>query len=351
MCMVFQKSARGIFVIDPTPGEAFCYIVQPVHEAGLQFLLANGLPSATSLGGFATENCVAVITRNAGLSGAAIERLPNLRVIAVHGIGVDPVDLLTATRRGVAVTHTPSTNVRSVAEHAIALTLTLAKQLVASDAATRAGDFTFKYRNQLVELDSLTFGVVGFGSIGRATAQLARAFGMRVVASSKYQPDSVFEAIGVERAHSLEDVLRTSDVVSLHLPSNAATRVIIGAREISMMRPGAILINTGRGDVVDEGALIEALSRRAIRGAGLDVYQNETMSPAYPLLHLPNVVLSPHSAGSTEASLRRTALEAARCVIDVLKGRRPTHLVNPNVWPQVSPLSSLLLPRKCEASA
>jgi D-3-phosphoglycerate dehydrogenase len=234
------------------------------------------------------------------------------------------------------VVNTPDVNARSVAEHAIALTFALAKAIPAADAATRSGDDAFKYRARLTELDGLAFGIVGFGAIGRITAKLAQALGMRVSAFSRSRPDADFTEAGIERAPDLRHLLARSDVVSLHLPLVPDTRGLIGAAELALMKPGAILINTGRGGLVDEGALAVALEAGDLGGAGLDAFAIEPLPTGSPLARLSNVVLSPHVAGSTVQALERMAELSARQVVDVLSGRRPAHPVNPQVWETIS---------------
>lgn len=315
------------------PDAPACLIVQPIHTAGTQRLCEAGLLPVTDVEAAGPERIVAAVTRNAGFPAALMERLPGLRVIAVHGVGYDPVDVDVATRLGIAVTNTPGTNERSVAEHAIALLFALAKQVVGADAAARSGDFDFKYSADLVELAGLTLGIVGFGGIGRQTAAIGRALGMHVLAFSRYQPDTVFDRLGVTRAPSLEAVLRASDVLSLHMPADPGTHNAIGRDQLALMKPTAFLINTGRGSTVDEKALVEALRAGTIRGAGLDVFRREPLSPDHPLCSLKNVVLTPHIAGSSDASLRKTAVAAVDCVLSVLAGKRPDTLVNPQAWP------------------
>ncbi|MCS0495785.1 hydroxyacid dehydrogenase [Ancylobacter sp. MQZ15Z-1] len=316
-----------------------CLIVQPIHAAGLELLEKAGITPVPAPA-YDAEAIVAampgmeaVITRDAGLRGPAIGASAVLRVIGVHGVGTDPVDIAEASRLGVCVVNTPGANVRAVAEQTLALALALAKQVPAADAAARAGDFGFKYRAPLRELAGATFGIVGFGHIGQATAALARAFGMKVAGFSRSQPDEAFARAGVERMATLDALLRVADVVSLHLPSTPATRGVIGARELSLMKPGAFLLNTSRGALIDEEVLVEALAARRIGGAGLDVFALEPLPAGSRLVALDNVVLSPHVAGSAVEALERTARLVAEQVVDVFAGRRPAHLVNPETWP------------------
>lgn len=315
-----------------------CLVVQPIHDDGLAVLRLHGIEVLTApdarpdtvlalVGG-----ADAVITRNAGLSTAAIDAAPRLRVIGNHGIGLDPVDVERATVLGVPVVFTPHANAASVAELAVTLALAVAKRVLLADRATRAGDFGFKYRAPLRELAGGTLGVVGFGRIGRRTAEIfSRAFGMRVLVHALDTTEADLATVGATPV-GLDDLLAASDVVSLHVPLLPSTRGLIGARELARMREGAILVNTARGALVDEGALVDALEHGRIGGAGLDVYAREPMPPDARLLHLPNVVLTPHIGGSTREAASRTAIQVAEQVVDVLAGRYPAHLVNPAAW-------------------
>jgi D-3-phosphoglycerate dehydrogenase len=317
-----------------------CLIVQPIHQAGLDILARGGLAlrhlqhaDAQALAREASD-CVAVVTRSAGFSARAIEAAPALRVIGSHGVGVDAIDVALATECGIAVVNAPHANVRSVAEHAIALMFALTKSLAAADRATRTGDFRFKYSARLLELQGLTLGIAGFGSIGRQTAILAKALGLKVIAHSLETAPELYAETGVERVAGLRDLLSQSDIVSLHLPLTTSTEGLIGAAELALMRPGSFLVNTGRGGVVNETALLDALDRGQLAGAGLDVFASEDMPPDHPLLLHPRILLTPHIAGSTEASLARTAEDVANGILAVLAGERPRFLVNPSVWPQ-----------------
>jgi D-3-phosphoglycerate dehydrogenase / 2-oxoglutarate reductase len=315
-----------------------CLVVQPIHEDGLAVLRRHGVEVVTAPDArpetilALVADVDAVITRNAGLSTAAIDAARRLRVIGNHGIGLDPVDVERATVLGVPVVFTPHANAASVAELAVTLALAVAKRVLLADRATRSGDFGFKYRTPIRELAGGTMGIVGFGRIGRRTAEIfSRAFGMRVLVHSLEASEDDLAAAGATLV-SLEDLLAASDVVSLHVPLLPSTRGLIGARELARMREGAILVNTARGALVDEAALVEALTHGPIGGAGLDVYASESMPPDTPLLHLPNVVLTPHIGGSTREAASRTAVQVAEQVVDVLAGRYPAHLVNPRAW-------------------
>jgi D-3-phosphoglycerate dehydrogenase len=316
-----------------------CLVLQAIHAAGIERLrkagcdvrFASSLVPAVLVREVADAR--AVLTRDASVSDVLMEAAPRLAVIGVHGAGVDNVAVEAATARGIAVVNTPGANARSVAEHALALTFHLAKAIGGGDRAARQSDASFKYRARFVELEGATFGVVGFGAIGRATARLAKALGMEVIGWSRGASEAEFATEGVRRMASLDEVLTDSDVVSLHLPGAPSTRNLIGRDQLARMRPNAFLINTGRGTVVDEAALAEALAARRIAGAGLDVFAVEPLPATSPLIGLDNVVLTPHVGGSTDAAMYRTATTLAEEVLAVLEGVRPDHLVNEVVWP------------------
>jgi D-3-phosphoglycerate dehydrogenase len=271
------------------------------------------------------------ITRNAGFNRAALDAAPKLRVIGNHGIGTDPVDVAHATALGIPVVNNPTANVISVAEHAIGLMLAVARRMFSADQAARARDFRWKFANPQVELFGKTLGIVGFGEIGRQTATRAVAgFGMIPLVFSPNAPDAALA--GFRRAASIEQLLAESDVVSLHVKLTPATRNLLSAERLALMKPSAILINTARGAAVDEAALAAALRAGRIFGAGIDVFAAEPPPEGHPLLDAPNCVLAPHVGGSTEEALIRTAEECAQQVVDVLEGRRPPHLVNPDSW-------------------
>lgn len=311
-----------------------CLVLQPIHMAGIERLRRAGceVRFASSLAPEAVMREIgdarAVLTRDAVVDERIMAAAPRLAVIGVHGTGVDNVGLDAASARGIAVVNTPGANARSVAEHAIALTFHLAKSLGPGDRAARQSDASFKYRSRLVELEGATFGVIGFGAIGRATARLARALGMEVIGWSRSGDEAAFAAEGVRRVASIGEVLEESDVVSLHLPGGPTTGKLIGREMLARMKPNAFLINTGRGTVVDEAALAEALITRRIAGAGLDVFAEEPLPASSPLIGLDNVVLTPHVGGSTEAALYRAATTLADEVLAVLEGADPDHLVN-----------------------
>lgn len=247
---------------------------------------------------------------------------PSLRVVANMAVGYDNIDVPEATRRGVLVTNTPGVLTETTADFTWALMLALARRVVEGDAYVRAGKFDSWGPLTLLGTDlfGATLGVVGCGRIGRAVARRAEGFSMTVLRYSPSCPE-------VE----LDELFRRSDFVTLHPSYGPATHHLVDARRLALMKPGAFLINTSRGAVVDEQALIEALRAGRLAGAALDVFEREPLVPP-ELLELPNLLVAPHIASASTATRSQMATLAARCLVDALSGRLPQSPVNPEVW-------------------
>jgi glycerate dehydrogenase len=271
-----------------------------------------------------------VLTNKTPLSEETLTSLTGLRGVCVLATGVNVVDLAAATRLGVPVCNIPAYSTASTAQHTIALLLELTNHVGKHDSAVHAGawvnalDFSFTL-SPLSELDGLMLGVVGFGAIGRRVAEIARALGMRVqaagVAARATDPE------WLERVE-LEALFATSDVVTLHCPLSEQTRGLVNAARLSSMRPSALLINTGRGLLVNEADLAQALEHGVIAGAGLDVLSEEPPRADNPLLSAPRCVITPHNAWLTLAARRRAMRVTAQNVRGLLEGR-PQNVVNP----------------------
>jgi phosphoglycerate dehydrogenase-like enzyme len=256
--------------------------------------------------------------------GELLAQMPNLRFITVFGIGTDSIDLEVARERNVVVSNIPGKTAPVVAEHAFGLMLAAAKRVVFQTDELRAGRWGTRIDN--VYLNGKTLGIVGVGNIGARMAQLGRAIGMRVLAWTFNPSPDRAAALGVEFVE-LEDLLRRSDVVSVHLKLTDQSRGIIGARELGLMKPGALFVNTGRGPLVDEAALIHALESGHLGGAGLDVFAEEPLPAESPLLRLPHVTLTPHNADSTPEGIEFLNEGAVDNAIAFLEGR-PQNVVN-----------------------
>ncbi|MEP7362544.1 MAG: D-2-hydroxyacid dehydrogenase family protein [Acidobacteriota bacterium] len=229
------------------------------------------------------------------ITRAVMERCPTVRHISIWGTGTDNVDLDAARALGIRVTNTPAVSATSIAEHTLALMLAVARRIPQIDARVRAGEWP---RGGMVQLHGKTLGVIGLGEIGRRFARLGEAIGMRVLSwTMNPKPELGFPHV------SIEELLTSSDVVSLHLRLSEQTRGFLDASRIALMKPGAILVNSARGPIVDEAAMIAALNNGHLLGAGLDVFDVEPLPPAHPLTLMNNVVLSPHAAGVTPEAL------------------------------------------------
>lgn len=257
-------------------------------------------------------------------SDAVFRVCPALRMISIWGTGTDNIDLAAAARCGVTVCNTPGVNAFAVAEHALALMLSVARKIPQIDREMRAGAWP---REMLTQLHGKTLGVFGTGAIGSRVAELGRALGMTVIAWSARGDADRLSALGAASA-AKEEILRRADVVTLHVRLTPATRAFIGPLEFALMKPGAILVNTGRGALVDRDALLDTLANGRIAGAGLDVFHDEPLKPGDPLLGLANTVLSPHNAGQTPEVRRDGLLRAVENVERFLAGT-PVNVVGP----------------------
>ncbi|VTU45694.1 hydroxyacid dehydrogenase [Variovorax sp. PBL-E5] len=257
-----------------------------------------------------------------------------LVVVASSGRGTDSIDIDACTRHGVAVVNNPGLGTLPVSEHAMGAMLALARRLFECARAVREPQ-AWPRRTQLdiMDLHGRTLGIVGLGLIGSEMARKCRAaFDMNVIAYDPHVSPQLAEHLGVTLLPDLHELLRRSDVVSLHCELNAQSRGMIGEAELRQMQARAFLVNTSRGKVVQQAALVRALQEGWIAGAALDVYEDEPLSSTTPLFALPNLLLSPHIAGLSGDALYQLAHSAVRQVLDALSARRPAHLVNPNVW-------------------
>ena len=263
------------------------------------------------------------------LDAAVLAALPKLRMIAVFGAGTDNIDLDAATRLGIVVSNAPGANARSVAEHAFALLLAVARTIPAYDHAVRAGRWEHR---EGMELDAKTLGVLGLGHVGGHVARIAQGFAMRVLAWSRSRDPERATRLGVEQVE-LATLLEQSDAVIIALALSEETRGLIGARELALMRPHAILVNVSRGPIVVEEDLVAALRAGRIAGAGLDVFATEPLPAGHPLTTLPNVVLTPHAGWSTREARARLLQSPIDNIRAFLNGH-PRNVVNRGVTPR-----------------
>ena len=308
-----------------------CVVAEPIAESGLELLRSACDVVETEPGADLTEllqDAVALVVRSATkVDGALIASAPKLRVIGRAGVGVDNVDVDAATAAGIVVCNAPEANVVSAAEHALALLLSLARHISAAERSLREGDWE-RERFAGIELADKTLALLGFGRIGRLVAFRARALGMRTVAYDPFVTAERIAELGAEQAESIEAALAVADVVSLHLPVTPDTRGLIDSTRLALLRPGALLVNAARGALVDEGALVDALRSGHLAGAALDVFDKEPLPADSPLRDAPNLLLTPHLAGSTREAQDRAGVVVAEQVVAALVGRPVAHALN-----------------------
>ncbi|MFC2012739.1 C-terminal binding protein [Chloroflexota bacterium] len=282
----------------------------------------------------AAKGAEGILSARSPLTRRVIETLKDCKVIARYGIGVDNVDVAAATDNNIVVANVPDFCFEEVSNHTIALLLACAKKLVFLGNSTRQGRWEH-FPEPMGSIHGQTLGLVGCGNIGRTVAKKAQCLSLRVLGYDPYADKSVAKEHGITLT-SLPELLKESDFVSVHTPLTKETRHIIGENELRLMKPSAYFINTARGTVVDEQALINALRGKWITGAGLDVFEKEPIDPDNPLLKMDNVVVTPHTASYSDVSfslLRRRVGEAAA---NVLNGRWPRSVVNKDVKPKIN---------------
>jgi D-3-phosphoglycerate dehydrogenase len=303
-----------------------------IHAAGLSVLqevrhVTHEVVSETTLEAYAPRlpEADAVLLRTQPLSAALLATAPRLKFVSRHGVGYDAIDVAALNARKIPLAIVGDVNSRAVAEHTLMLMLAVARRTVAHHHASTSGNWDERNRFDAIELDGKSLLILGFGRIGRRVALLAQAFGMQVSAFDPFIDASQAGKAGVTLASDLTSALKGADFVSVHLPGGG--KATLGAEELAVLKPSAIIINAARGGVVDEIALDLALRARTIRGAGLDVLAEEPPAAAHPLLSNPFVTITPHNAGLTEECAMRMGVAAAQNILNFLAGKPDVDLI------------------------
>jgi len=310
--------------------ESEAHVVQPEPQKGIGMMDIIG-------------DCDGIVVRSTKITRQVLEAAPRLRMIGRHGVGYDTIDVTAATEMNIPVVYTPAANTESVAEIALGFMICLGRKLVQAHVAMQSEQllsdtFTLPVMSQKkglanADLRGKVLGVIGVGRIGSSVSRkVIAAFQMQVLGYDPYVDASILAGYGVQKVDKLEDMLPQCDFVTIHCPGGEETRHMIDEHTLSLMKPGAYLLNTARGSVVHEAALIRALQAGRIAGAAMDVFDPEPPQAGNPLLHMDNVIVTPHYCAMTEESLYNMATMAAQGVLDGLKGKRPEYLVNPEVW-------------------
>jgi D-3-phosphoglycerate dehydrogenase / 2-oxoglutarate reductase len=308
-------------------------VTEPINSKGIDYLKEQGYE--LQMGSGITEDilieegadCDGILTRNGNLTEKVLAALSKLKVVSMHGVGVDCIDVEAATRLGIQVTNAAESNQSSVAEYAIGLILMLAKRSIHYNNGMKNGDLDVR-KVFGSDVSGKTLGIIGMGNIGTQVAQIA-TFGlhMNVIGYNR-------RLVGKKQTEyalltdNMEEVISSADFLSLHLPGNPSTRQMIGEKELALMKPEAFIINTGRGEIIDEQALIQVLKEHRIRGAALDVFEGNLPGPENPLLHMEHVIVTPHTAAFTAEALERMAYQSALGISEVLEKRPVSYPVN-----------------------
>ena len=309
-----------------------------IHEAGLSLLrsapgVTLDLVDEVSTESYApiVDRADAVLIRTQPMPGSVIRAAARLKIVSRHGVGYDAVDVTALSAREIPLAVVGDVNSGPVAEHTMMLILALAKRTLLYDRSARNGGWAIRNTFGAVELENRKLLLLGFGRIGRRVAKLADAFGMEVMAYDPFVDEAAIRADGVVPAPDLGLALEAADVVSVHIPMSQR-RALIGAAEFARMKPSAFIVNTARGGLIDEGALVAALAEGRVAGAGLDVFEAEPPTAGAAFFDSDRVVLSPHSAGLTDECAARMSIAAARNILDFFEGRLdPRLVINPSV--------------------
>ena len=307
-------------------------IIQPIHDRALNLLRGRNDISFEVVTDFSEKNLIASVAdadgitiRDAPLGERVIQAAGRLKVVSRHGVGYDNIPVGLCTQLGILVTIVGPVNAVSVAEHTIYLMLAAARQGMLLDTAVRKGDFAARDRITAMELQGKTLLLVGFGRIGREVAKRAAMFNMNLKVFDPFCGDSV--GLEVEFVDTLDDGLAVADVVSLHAPLNKETRHIIGARELAILSQRAIVVNASRGGLIDETALVAAVTSGKLHGAALDTFDREPLPRNSPLTREPRIILSPHSAALSEEALISMGIKTVENVLAVLDGKPNANLI------------------------
>lgn len=308
-------------------------ITEPINNKGIEYLKEQDYELV--MGSGITEDvliaegadCDGILTRNGNITEKVLLSCKRLKVVSMHGVGVDCINVEAATKLGIQVTNAAESNQRSVAEYAVGLILMLAKRSIHYNNGLKSGDPDVR-KLYGSDVSGKTLGIIGMGNIGTQVARIA-SFGlnMKVIGYNrriKGKKETEYAVL----TSDMDEVITSADFLSLHLPGGPSTRHIIGERELSLMKPEAYLINTGRGEIIDEGALIRVLKKEKIRGAALDVFEGNLPKPDNPLLHMEHVIVTPHTAAFTTQALERMAYQAALGITEVLEKRPVSYPVN-----------------------
>jgi D-3-phosphoglycerate dehydrogenase / 2-oxoglutarate reductase len=296
-----------------------------LREAGIEVIATGELASEASWDAARSADALMVGTNR--VPAELIETLDRCRIICRVGTGIDAIDIPAATRKGIWVTNVPDYSIDEVSAHAIALVMAQARHLFPHRQFGSAGSWRYQIETPIRRLSNQTLGVIGLGRIGKASARKGRGLGMRVIAYDPYIPDSDFASVDAEKV-DFETLMRDSDFITLHVPLTDETRHMIDAKALAMMKPTAFLVNTARGEVVDVPALVQAVKKGTLAGAGIDVLPEEPPADDDPILHEERIIVTPHIGWASAEAGVDVRVRGSEDVIRTLSGERPKYPVN-----------------------
>ena len=323
-----MESSKRVLLPQPIEAEA----LEALKQAGVDMVLAED-PSPETVRPLLSDVQGLILRTGIKITGELMDQAHHLQVISRTGGGLDNVEVDAATKKNIIVTSNLGVNTSSVVEHALALMLALVKQLPTMDRAVRNEDFKIRYKGLPQDLRGKILGLLGFGRIGSELGRSCRElFDMQVISHDPYVSEAVRAACkGQVEFVGREELFGRSDILSIHVPLTESTHHAVGEQALALMKSSAIIINTARGPVIDQAALFQALQKKMIGGAGLDVFEQEPVSGDNPLLGLDNIIMTPHSAALTKECVVRMAVAAVNCTLAVFSGRVPPNVANPQV--------------------
>ncbi len=320
--------------VDARPNTSFEIEKQRIEASGGRFEAMSSSTEDELIAQVRDADVILVSAKQ--ITRRVVESMPRCKLIIRYGVGLDTLDIPAATDHGIVVAHFPDFCQPEVANHMMMLLLACAKKMPMLDKAVRDGSWRPGPLGPMGAIGGETLGLVALGNIARAVVPRAQAFGLNVIAYDPYLGEGVFRAYGVERIETLPELLERSDYVSVHTPLNPDTRHLVGPAELERMKPTAYLINTSRGPVVDQDALVAALDAGQIAGAGLDVFEREPLEAESPFARMENVVLMPHSASYSDQSFEGMRRRVGETVVGLMEGRWPQFVANPRVEPRAA---------------
>ncbi len=303
-----------------------------LRDAGYELVERNCLTSDDVLEACRELNPEALIVLKAPLNKEVMVSAGSVKAISRYGIGLDMIDMPAATELGIPVAYVPDYCVDEVSNHAISLMFSAERRILMFDRKVRKGDWSMEGIVPVHRFSQKTIGLLGFGRLSRAVAHKMKAFGVKLISFDPLVGGDDMAALGVEKADSLDELFVNSDIISVHVPLTKQTQGIIGKDALEKMKKGSVVVNTSRGGIVDQKALLHAVKSGHIASAGLDVFEDEPIDPSDPILEEPRIVLTPHVSYYSEEALSQVQSDTAQGIVDILGGKKPRNLANFEAW-------------------